>query len=121
VLNKVFGTDHFPIRIADVARDYSHQVFPDDPITLIKGDRLPGFDGALLRAPASAKGWGIFYNDSVTSKGRINFTLAHEFGHYLAHRLKHPEGIRCGQQDVVRWQSDYKNLNTKPIPLPRIC
>ena len=110
MLNKVLGTDHFPIRIADVARDYSHQVFPDDPITLIKGDRLPGFDGALLRAPASAKGWGIFYNDSVTSKGRINFTLAHEFGHYLVHRLKHPEGIRCGQQEVVRWQSDYKKI-----------
>jgi uncharacterized protein DUF955 len=110
VLNKVLGADHFPIRVADVAQDYSHQIFPSDPITLIKGDALSSFDGALLRAPAGAKGWGIIYNDGITSKGRINFTLAHEFAHYLIHRLAHPEGMRCGQQDLVRWESSYRQL-----------
>jgi hypothetical protein len=110
VLNKVLGTDHFPIRVAEIARDYSHQIFPDDPITLIQGVGLSSFDGALLRAPASSKGWGIFYNDSMASKGRINFTLAHEFGHYLVHRFDHPKGMRCGQQDVVRWDSEYGRI-----------
>lgn len=107
VLNKVLGADHFPIRVADVAREYSHQRFPKDPITLVTGDSLPGFDGGLFRAPAGKAGWGIIYNNAIISKGRINFTLAHEFGHYLIHRLAHPDGMRCGQQDVVRWDFAY--------------
>jgi hypothetical protein len=110
VLNTVYGPDHFPISVPNAARDLSRHWFPNDPITLITGDRLPGFDGALVRAPAGETGWGIFYNNAITSKGRINFTLAHEFGHYLAHRLAHPDGIYCGQQDVVRWDSDYGKL-----------
>jgi IrrE N-terminal-like domain len=68
---------------------------------------LPGFDGALFRAPAGRKGWGIIYNNRITSKGRINFTLAHEFGHYLLHRVKYPDGFYCGGQDFVRWDSEY--------------
>lgn len=107
VLNTVLGAEHFPIRVADVAREYSHQRFPEDPITLVAGDNLPGFDGALFRAPAGKTGWGIVYNSAMASKGRINFTLAHEFGHYLIHRLAHPDGMRCGQQDVVRWDPAY--------------
>lgn len=110
VLNTVLGAERFPIQVADIAREYSLQIFPDDPITLIKGDVLPSFDGALLRAPAGAKGWGIIYNNAIASKGRINFTLAHEFGHYLIHRLAHPNGLRCGQQDVVRWDLAYRQL-----------
>jgi hypothetical protein len=62
---------------------------------------------ALFRAPAHKKGWGIIYNKTIRSVGRINFTLAHEFGHYLIHRHDYPEGIRCGEQDVVRWDSEY--------------
>lgn len=107
MLNTVLGAEHFPIRVSDVAREYSHQRFPKDPITLVKGDTLPGFDGALFRAPAGKTGWGIVYNSAIASKGRINFTLAHEFGHYLVHRLAHPDGMRCGQQDVVRWDPAY--------------
>lgn len=110
VLNKVLGTEHFPIKVATIAQEYSHQLFPNDPITLIKGDALSSFDGALFRAPSGAKGWGIIYNSAITSIGRINFTLAHEFGHYLIHRLAHPQGMRCGQQDVVRWESTYRQL-----------
>jgi hypothetical protein len=69
-----------------------------------------GVDGALYRAPASKKGWGIFYNSAISSQGRINFTLGHEFGHYLIHRLAYPDGIRCGEQDVVRWDSEYGQI-----------
>jgi hypothetical protein len=107
VLNLVLGLDHFPIDVASVAREYSVQRFPDDPIALVRGEALPGFDGALYRAPAGKKGWGIFYNSAIQSIGRVNFTLAHELGHYLLHRLAYPGGIRCGEQDVVRWDSAY--------------
>lgn len=113
VLNQVLGAEHFPIQVATIAQEYSYTLFPDDPITLIKGAALSSFDGALLRAPAGEKGWGIIYNDAITSKGRINFTLAHEFGHYLIHRLAHPQGMHCGQQDVARWESDHRKLENE--------
>jgi hypothetical protein len=110
VLNAVFGVDRFPIDIPMVAREYSAQRFPDDPIISVAGDDLPNFEGGLFRAPAWRKGWGIIYNKRISSKGRINFTLAHEFGHYLLHRLAYPEGIRCGEQDIVRWDSEYGQI-----------
>jgi hypothetical protein len=107
LLNAVFGADRFPIDIPAVAREYTAQRFPDDPIISVQGENLPGFDGALFKAPAGRKGWGIIYNNRISSKGRINFTLAHEFGHFLLHRAAYPNGFRCGEQDVVRWDSEY--------------
>lgn len=107
VLNKVLGPDHFPINVEQVAKEYSLQRFPDDPITLVAGDVLPRFDGALVRSPSGKNGWGIIYNKAIRSPGRINFTLAHEFGHYLLHRLTYPTGLKCGEQDVARWDSEY--------------
>lgn len=110
VLNAVLGADRFPIDIASVAKEYTAQKYPDDPIVSVRGDNLPGFDGALFRAPTGRKGWGIIYNNAISSTGRINFTLAHEFGHYLLHRQAYPDGIRCGEQDVVRWDSEYGQI-----------
>lgn len=110
ILNTVLGANRFPVQVPEIAVEYSRQVFPDDPISLVVGDRLPGFDGALMKAPPGKKGWGIVYNTAISSLGRINFTLAHEFGHYLLHRLQHPEGFSCGEQDVVRWDSAYGQL-----------
>jgi hypothetical protein len=110
VLNTVLGKDRFPVNVALVAKEYSAQRYPDDPVSLVIGRSLSGFDGALYRAPAGKKGWGIFYNSTIASEGRINFTLGHEFGHYLIHRLAYPDGIRCGEQDVVRWDSEYGQI-----------
>lgn len=109
LLNAVFGKDRFPIDVPAVALEISRNRFPDDPILDVKGDNLPKFDGALFRA-RSKKGWGIIYNNAISSPGRINFTLAHELGHYLLHRLRYPDGIYCGQQDVVRWDSHYGRI-----------
>jgi hypothetical protein len=110
VLNAVLGKDRFPVDVALVAKEYSMQRYPDDPVSLVVGRSLPNFDGALYRAPHGKKGWGIFYNSAIASQGRINFTLAHEFGHYLIHRLTYPDGIQCGEQDVVRWDSEYGQI-----------
>lgn len=110
VLNAVFGADRFPIDVPAVAREYTAQKFPDDPIISVAGDNLPNFDGGLFRAPAGRKGWGIIYNNRITSKGRINFTLAHELGHFLLHRLAHPNGFRCGDQDVANWHSPFGQI-----------
>lgn len=112
VLNAVYGAgeERFPINIQQLAKDYSRQLYPDDPITEVAGDALPGFDGALYRAPDGKKGWYIIYNSAVSSKGRINFTLAHELGHYLIHRSQFPEGLECGPQDMLRWDSEYRQI-----------
>jgi Zn-dependent peptidase ImmA (M78 family) len=104
VLNAALGADRFPIDVAGLACEYSKQCFPKDPILAAKGDNLPNFDGALY--PIGSKGWAIIFNDAIPSKGRIDFTLAHEFGHYLLHRIAHPQGIECGQQQIVRWDSE---------------
>jgi Zn-dependent peptidase ImmA (M78 family) len=71
------------------------------------GDVLPGFEGALSPAPVGKKGWGIFYNSAITSRGRINFTLGHEFGHYLLHREAYPNGFQCSSEDMGTWESEY--------------
>lgn len=110
VLNTVFGSDRFPVDVPAVAQEYTRQKYPDDAITRVVGADLPGFDGALFRAPQGKPGWGIFYNSRISSQGRVNFTLAHELGHFLLHRLAHPNGIKCGEQDMVRWDSDYAQL-----------
>ena len=106
ILNAALGPNHFPIKVQLIAKEFSKQRYPDDPITDMIGDNLPGFDGALRRSK-NKKGWGVFYNDQVSSPGRINFTLAHEFGHYLLHRRTYPEGIKCGTQDMIRWDTEY--------------
>ncbi len=108
LLNAAFGVERFPIDIPLIAREYTAQRFPKDPIISVQGDDLPGFDGALFKAPSGRKGWGIVYNNRLSSKGRINFTLAHELGHFLLHRLAYPDGFYCGEQDVVRWDSEYR-------------
>ena len=107
LLNTVLGSDHFPINVEALALGYSKEVYPDDPVSLVKGRDLPGFEGGLYRAPPGKTGWGIFYNSAISSPGRINFTLAHEFGHYLLHRMSMPDGISCGEEDLLRWDSKY--------------
>jgi hypothetical protein len=110
MLNLVFGAEHFPINVVAIARDYTAQRFSGVAITMREGADLLGFDGALYRAQAGRRGWGIVNNNSLAWQGRINFTLAHEFWHYLLHRADHPNGIRCGEQDVVRWDSAYGQI-----------
>lgn len=109
ILKAVFGADRFPVDVREVARELSAQKFPDDPLTMIEGADLPGFEGALVPAPPGKKGWGIIYNDTQ-SPGRINFTLGHEFGHYLLHRLRYPDGFHCSTEDMAAWDSEYGQL-----------
>lgn len=115
LLNSVHGVadERFPVQVSELAREYSRVRFPDDPVSLVAGDNLPTFDGALYKAPPGKKGWGIIYNSAITSPGRINFTIAHEFGHYLLHRLRFPDGLECGQQDMMRWDSEYRQIEAQ--------
>jgi hypothetical protein len=104
---RAFGEADFPVDVRKVALEISKAKYPDDPIVDVRGDNLPGFEGALAPAPSGRKGWGILYNSAVASRGRINFTLGHEFGHYLLHREAYPKGFTCSTEDMARWESEY--------------
>ena len=101
------GAADFPVDVRTVAIEISRAKYPDEQIAVVKGDVLPGFEGALSPAPPGKKGWGIFYNTGISSRGRINFTLGHEFGHYLMHREAYPEGFQCSTEDMATWASEY--------------
>lgn len=107
VVLRTAGVADFPVDVRTVATEISKIKYPDAPITVIKGNVLPGFEGALSPAPTGKKGWGIFYNSGITSRGRINFTLGHEFGHYLLHREAYPKGFQCSTEDMATWESEY--------------
>ena len=106
-LNKILtatlsGPDRFPVKVRELALEYSANVYPKDPIRRVEGAQLPGFEGALIPIVGAKPGWGIAYNNDIRSAGRIRFTQAHEFGHYLVHRSRYPGGISCSEDDVVR-------------------
>lgn len=63
------------------------------------------FEGALAPLPKSGK-WAILYNPNIVSAGRINFTLAHELGHYFVHRQLSPGGFECGEKQVLGLDRD---------------
>lgn len=107
LLDTVLGADRYPVNVAEVAQQVSRARFPKESIEQVIGRDLPGFDGAIVKMGAG-RGWAIIYNDRIRSPGRINFTLAHEFGHYLVHREKYPAGLSCGAADIVRQDSAYK-------------
>jgi hypothetical protein len=108
------GLDRFPIKVAAIAKEYSRNVFPDAPITKVEGlDLSAKFEGMLMPHPDKNGEWGIVYNKSITSKGRINFTLAHELCHYLLHRQISPAGIRCSPRDMLDWKSELGQIEAQ--------
>lgn len=98
------GLPRFPIDVAALAQDFSRQVFPDAPITIVKGLALSkGVEGMLMPHPSGSGEWGIVYNETIRSPGRRNFTLAHELGHYLLHRQANPGGLQCTSRNMADW------------------
>lgn len=95
LLSKAWGRDRFPIDVKLIAHDISAR--QPDPIIDIRGGDLGELEGMLLKRE---KGWYLLYNDQVLSSGRINFTIAHELGHYLLHR-KEEDAFRCSTEDLL--------------------
>jgi hypothetical protein len=113
IVHAAHNLDRFPIKVADIARDYTAQVFPDSPITLVEGRSFDKFEGALVPKPDRSGEWGILYNSAIKSSGRINFTLAHELGHYLLHRHLSGDPIFCGKRDMWKWESAYGQMEAQ--------
>lgn len=83
MLREVLGEDRFPVDVQALAREVSRNNV--DPIRKIVGGDLPGFEG-MLRPHRKRPEWHIVYNDDKRYRGRVRFTIAHEFGHYQLHR-----------------------------------
>ena len=98
LLNAANPPDRYRFKIGDLAKDFSKNFFPADPITEVIGADLDDCEGALLPS-SSGKRWGIYYSLNGSPR-RQRFTAAHEFGHYLVHRKKYPEGFRCDEAAV---------------------
>jgi hypothetical protein len=92
----------FPVDVKQLALEVTKTKFPD-PISVIKPHGISGIDGMLSKRKLKG-GWCISYDETVTIPGRINFTLGHEFGHYLMHRQTREE-FRCGQADMLDYNS----------------
>lgn len=88
----------FPVDVRQIALEYSKRF--EDPVLAISEAPVSNFEGAL--APLRKRGgWAILYNPNIRSTGRINYTLGHEWGHYLCHRHQAPAGFECGEADVL--------------------
>ncbi len=106
-IQKATGENFYPIRIQDIACDISKQFFPEAPLTQITADSFSqNFEGMLRKVPQKPNQWGIIYNQDIRSSGRKNYTLCHEFGHYLLHRTALPDGIQCSRENMFGWQSE---------------
>lgn len=95
-LGKAWGK-HFPVDVRQIALEYSAP--QKDPIAKIEAlpISLDNFEGALLRSGKGTK-WGVAYSAFIREEGKINFTVAHELGHYLLHRML--ESILCSEEDL---------------------
>jgi hypothetical protein len=51
ILRQVLGEEALPVDVGAVAKELSRQRFPDDPVSAVTGEQLPGFDGALIPDP----------------------------------------------------------------------
>ncbi|CAM3305956.1 MULTISPECIES: ImmA/IrrE family metallo-endopeptidase [Sphingomonadaceae] len=98
LLSQLWGP-RFPVDVRTIALDYTQRKFAD-PIKTIKEAPVDHFEGALAPLPKSGK-WAILYNPNIVSAGRINFTLAHELGHYFVHRQISPGGFECGEKQIL--------------------
>lgn len=113
--HQIHGGDRFPVDVETLALQIPTQFQTGEPIVVEGQDIDPEFEGALfnLNAGSQTKGsWAIVYNQSITSLGRIRFTLAHELGHYLLHR-KVQEAFNCSEADMLHWDSPERQLEVQ--------
>ncbi|MBF8802150.1 ImmA/IrrE family metallo-endopeptidase [Pseudomonas asiatica] len=108
---RMAGFDQFPVNVRDVALEFSKNVCPEAPISAIKQVSIPSFEGMLARSPKGDK-WMIGINEDLASSGRINFTIAHEFGHYILHRDLQ-QNFECAPKDMHTWDALGKKNETE--------
>jgi hypothetical protein len=100
--------ERFPVDVPQLALETANIFGWSDPITSVQAANIKGFDGALFPGDGR-KEWLLLYNESVTSRGRVRFTQAHELGHYILHRHQR-EDFQCSDDDMHNWTQDEKDI-----------
>lgn len=102
----------YPVDVKKVALELTPS-FNADPITTVQAGSMGKIDGMLARHPHKDV-WAIFYNQDIVHKGRTNFTLAHELGHYFVHRNQiSMSRFECGESDMLDENKDFPNIETE--------
>lgn len=102
------GLPRFPVDVKQLALGAADIFGWKDPITEVQAASINKFEGALFPGDTRSK-WLLLYNRTLTSPGRIRFTMAHELGHYILHRL-HRESFECSPTDMLNWSQDEKDM-----------
>ncbi len=103
-VHKAHGGNRFPINLDELILGAAEIFQWSDPITTIKTADISNFEGMLSSNDDSSK-WMIVYNSSLSSLGRINFTKAHELGHYILHRDRQ-NTFSCSRNDMLEWSKE---------------
>lgn len=113
LLNMSLGIERYPVDIEQLALQYAAQFGYADGITAVVGRDLPGFEGALYKVGEKNKSsWAIIYNSSISSSGRVRFTIAHELGHYIMHRSQ-SDIFNCGEEDMLNWAASERRIEAE--------
>lgn len=99
---------NFPVDVKAIALEVTKHKF-DDPVGKVVPHGVAGIDGMLFHRKKQ-NDWCISYDETVTIPGRINFTIAHELGHYLVHR-KLRDTFQCGRNEML----DYDSVESRRI------
>lgn len=99
----------FPINPGLLALEISKTRY-EDRIAVVHGHSVTGIDGMLTKS-SKANEWFILYDETIQVEGRINFTIAHEFGHYLLHR-ELESAFECSQSKILGYaaSSTYRRI-----------
>lgn len=93
----------FPINPGQIALEISKTRY-EDKIAFVHGHSVSGIDGMLTKS-SKANEWFILYDETIEVEGRINFTIAHEFGHYLLHR-ELESAFKCSQSKILGYEAN---------------
>jgi hypothetical protein len=104
-------TPRFPVNVTELAMEAANLFGWKDPITDVRAESIPGFEGALFANDARSR-WMLLYSKDLTSDGRIRFTQAHELGHYILHRLE-CDRFECTDKDMLNWKADGRNIEAE--------
>lgn len=106
--SRAHGLRRFPVDVEQLALGAADIFGWKDPISEVRAAAINKFEGALFADETRSK-WLLLYNQTLTSHGRIRFTMAHELGHYILHRL-HCGSFECSATDMLNWNQDEKDM-----------
>lgn len=118
------GTPRFPVDVISIAKGVGRQLGWADEIVEVVADDIPTFEGGLFSI--EPRRWAVIYNKSISSEGRIRFTLAHELGHFMLH-LGTQDAFECSQEAVLLTGTREKQIEVEAdafasqllMPLPQ--